>query len=72
MLTICVHRCIIVTGGDFMLNRKEVAEYLKVHPNTVDRMVKKGMPALKFGGVVRFDLDAVIKWLEEQSKNKGE
>jgi len=55
-----------------MLNRKEVAEYLKVHPNTVDRMVKKGMPALKFGGVVRFDLDAVMKWLEEQSKKKGE
>lgn len=57
-----------------MLNKKQMAEYLKVHPNTVDRMVKHGMPAFKFGGLVRYDLDDVKKWIKEQSEKekKGE
>lgn len=55
-----------------MLNKKQMAEYLKVHPNTVDRMVKNGMPAFKFGGVVRYDLDDVKKWIKEQSEKEKE
>ena len=62
----------MITGGDVMLNKKQMAEYLKVHPNTVDRMVKHGMPAFKFGGLVRYDLDDVKKWIKEQSEKEKE
>ena len=62
----------MITGGDVMFNKKQMAEYLKVHPNTVDRMVKNGMPAFKFGGVVRYDLDDVKKWIKEQSEKEKE
>lgn len=55
-----------------MLTRKELAERMRVTTRTVDRQVKNGMPYIKFGGSIRFDLDAVMKWLEEQSKKKGE
>lgn len=51
-----------------MLTRKEIAEYLQVHPVTVDRLVKSGMPSLKFGGSIRFDLEDVKAWAKEQAK----
>lgn len=55
-----------------MITTKELAKHLKVHENTIGRYVKQGMPRIKVNKAVRFDLDAVIKWLEEQSKKKGE
>lgn len=57
-----------------MLTRQELADYLKVHVRTVDNKVKDGMPAVKFGKSVRFDLDDVLKWIKEQSgkEKKGE
>ena len=55
-----------------MLARKEIAEYLQVHPITVDRLVKRGMPSLKFGGSVRFDLEDVKKWAKEQTEKEKE
>lgn len=47
-----------------MLTRNELAELLKVHVNTIDRYVKKGMPVIKVTGAVRFDLDDVMAWLK--------
>ena len=51
-----------------MLTRKEIAEYLQVHPITVDRLVKRGMPSLKFGGSIRFDLEDVKDWAKKQAE----
>lgn len=47
-----------------MLTRKELAQELKVHANTVDNMRKRGMPCYESNGVVRFDLDEVKEWLK--------
>lgn len=47
-----------------MLTRNELATKLKVHVNTIDRYVKKGMPCIKVSGAVRFDEEDVMKWLK--------
>lgn len=38
--------------------------------STIDRLMKKGLPYLKIGKSVRFDIDEVGKWLKE-SGNHG-
>lgn len=48
-----------------MLDRKGVADLLKVHVNTIDKLVKEGMPSYKIGKNRRFDADEVIKWVKE-------
>ncbi len=48
----------------------EVAHYCGVHERTIARWVEKhGMPAIKPGGVVRFNLDAVDKWLLKKPRS---
>ena len=59
---------ILITGGEQMLTRNEVAEVLKVHVNTIDRYVKQGMPCIKVASAVRFELDAVMEWLRNGGK----
>jgi excisionase family DNA binding protein len=58
--------------GGFMVEeiftKEELATYLKVTERTIDRLRKKGMPFLKVGDTVRFQKDAVLKWLEENSQ----
>ena len=49
-----------------MVTKKELAEILKVHINTIDRYMKLGMPVIKKSGAVRFELDEVMKWLKEE------
>jgi excisionase family DNA binding protein len=60
--------------GGFMveeiLTKEELANYLKVTERTIDRLRKKGMPFLKVGDTVRFQKDAVLKWLEENSQEE--
>lgn len=48
-----------------MLTRIELADEFKVHANTIDKWRKMGMPTIKVGKNVRFDLQDVIKWLKE-------
>jgi phage terminase Nu1 subunit (DNA packaging protein) len=48
-----------------MVTKKELAEMLKVHINTIDRYMKLGMPVIKKSGAVRFELDAVMEWLRK-------
>jgi len=55
-----------------MLTRQELADYLKVHVRTIDNKVKDGMPSVKFGKSVRFELDDVLKWIKEQSEKEKE
>lgn len=49
-----------------IMTKKELAEELKVHINTISNFMKQGMPYLKSGFVVRFEKDKVIKWLEQR------
>jgi excisionase family DNA binding protein len=51
-----------------MLTKKELAAKLKVHENTIDRRVKEGMPHIKVGKAVRFDIDEVMAWLRGVAK----
>jgi excisionase family DNA binding protein len=53
-----------------ILTKEELANYLKVTERTIDRLRKKGMPFLKVGDTVRFQKDAVLKWLEENSQEE--
>jgi len=47
---------------------EEVAKALKLHPYTVRRLSREGkIPAFKFGGQWRFDLDKINK-LKNKSK----
>ena len=55
-----------------MLTRQELADYLKVHVRTIDNKVKDGMPVVKFGKSVRFEIDDVKKWIKEQSEKEKE
>jgi excisionase family DNA binding protein len=45
---------------------REVAEYLKVHPGTVYRLVKSGqLPAARIGRDLRFHPQLVEQWLAD-------
>ena len=44
----------------------EVAEYLRVHPSTVYRLLKKRLiPAYKIGSDWRFNRDSIEAWRKE-------
>lgn len=51
-----------------MIDIKEMAKELNVHPNTVAGLVKKGMPSYKIGKARRFDKEEVFKWIKENYK----
>jgi excisionase family DNA binding protein len=55
-----------------MLTRQELADYLKVHVRTIDNKVKGGMPSVKFGKSVRFELNDVLEWIKEQNEKEKE
>jgi excisionase family DNA binding protein len=46
-----------------VLTLEEVASYLRVHPSTVYRMLKKQqIPAFKVGSDWRFNLESIDQW----------
>ena len=46
-----------------MLNLVEVAEYLRVHPSTIYRMLKqRKIPAFKLGSDWRFNVESIDRW----------
>ena len=54
-----------------LFTTKEVANYLKLRPETVLRGVKKGeIPAIKVGGHFRFDKKQIDDWLVDNSTAK--
>ena len=65
MLTQVDIRSIIITGGDKMLTRKQLAEYMQVSERTIDRYREQGMPFHKLPtGSIRFKLEEVEKWMK--------
>lgn len=51
-----------------MITKKELAEHYNVSIATIDRLMKEGLPYTKIGKNVRFDLEKVKKWLDEQAR----
>lgn len=50
-----------------ILNTKEVSEYLKLHPFTVNKLAREGkIPAFKIGADWRFDKKLIQKWIHEK------
>ena len=46
---------------------EEVANYLRVHPSTIYRLVKRGkLPAFKVGSDWRFNVESIDRWRLEQ------
>jgi excisionase family DNA binding protein len=51
---------------------KELADYLKVNPVTVYRMVRKGgIPAFRLGSEWRFNRDSIKSWISGQEEQNG-
>jgi excisionase family DNA binding protein len=54
-----------------LLTTKEIAQYLRLRPETVLRKVRSGeIPAIKIGGRFRFDKEQIDKWLRHNSTSK--
>ena len=46
-----------------VMTLEEVADYLRVHPSTIYRLVKRGkLPAFKVGSDWRFNLESIDNW----------
>lgn len=46
-----------------VMTMSEVAEYLRVHPSTIYRLLKrKQIPAFKLGSDWRFNLESIDRW----------
>lgn len=56
--------------GVRMISTKELAEYLKVHENTIYNLIKKGLPFYKIGSQeYRFEIEEVKEWLKQNKKD---
>jgi excisionase family DNA binding protein len=51
------------------LTLEELSQLLKISRATIDRWRKEGMPFIKMGRGVRFDQDAVMKWIKDNKQN---
>jgi excisionase family DNA binding protein len=50
-----------------VLTVKELSVYLKVHPSTIYRQLKRGrLPAFKVGSDWRFNVESIDRWRLEQ------
>ncbi len=55
-----------------LITVKEIADYLKVNPATVYRMVRKGgIPAFKVGSEWRFKKESIELWIAERERQNG-
>jgi excisionase family DNA binding protein len=52
-----------------LLTTKQLAEKLQVAEITIHKWREKGLPFLKLGRAVRFNLDDVMEWLKGGSEN---
>jgi len=55
-----------------ILTLENVAEYLRVHPSTIYRMLKrKQLPAFKIGRDWRFSLESIDRWRADAERSRG-
>lgn len=56
-----------------VLTVQEVSSYLRVHPSTIYRMLKKNqLPAFRVGSDWRFTVEAIDQWREKAETGAGE
>ncbi len=55
---------------DQILNRKGLAEYFHVSPNSIDDWVNLGMPYVQLGKTKRFSTKSALKWVHEHEVTK--
>ena len=54
-----------------LYSEKTIAELLNVKPSTIGRLRREeGMPHVRIGKLIRFDLDQVLGWLDQYSITK--
>ncbi len=50
-----------------VLTVRDLSNYLRVHPSTIYRLLKKGqLPGFKVGSDWRFNIEAIDRWRLEQ------
>jgi len=56
---------------DNIMNGRELAEYLRVHPSTIYRLLREStLPAFKVGSDWRFRREAIDRWRLAQLEPK--
>jgi excisionase family DNA binding protein len=56
-----------------VLTLEEVASYLRVHPSTIYRLLKKKqLPAFKVGSDWRFNVESIDRWRAEAEDSEPE
>jgi excisionase family DNA binding protein len=59
------------TDNSHVLTVKELSDYLKVHPSTIYRQLKRGnLPAFKVGSDWRFNIESIDRWRLDQDTFK--
>lgn len=54
-----------------VMNVKELADYLKVHPITIYKQAKsRAIPAFKIGKSWRFNKKSIDKWIADKEKEQ--
>jgi excisionase family DNA binding protein len=55
-----------------ILTLENVAQYLRVHPSTIYRLLKKRqLPAFKVGRDWRFNLESIDRWRNDAERGRG-
>ena len=55
-----------------ILTLENVAEYLRVHPSTIYRLLKKKqLPAFKLGHDWRFNRESIDRWRADAERSRG-
>jgi excisionase family DNA binding protein len=55
-----------------IMTLENVAEYLRVHPSTIYRLLKKQqLPAFKLGRSWRFSRESIRRWLADAERIRG-
>jgi excisionase family DNA binding protein len=55
---------------DTVLTLEDAADYLRVHPSAVYRLVKNRiLPAFKVGSDWRFNRQSIDRWIKERESN---
>jgi excisionase family DNA binding protein len=50
-----------------LLTVKELSDYLRVHPSTIYRLLKRGdLPGIRLGSDWRFSVEAIELWRQRQ------
>ena len=60
------------TGPIWVMTVRELSEYLRVHPSTIYRLLRRNqIPAFRMGSDWRFNIEAIDRWRLEQDKPGG-